>query len=185
MPLPFCHCHHRERRERRTKNKPPALLPFRPFSFMGRARRNQREAIRKQRAKRRRKNNSSSTDDDDSCADRHRSPNESPSGIAPPPVPGEPGGHFHEIKEGGQETINSVDKDSIRESKTSSTNNNSEAAASRNTPPSPSSLPSSLAVKVGTVGKPLDRVERMRLKKQRQKARRREKKAAREAAASK
>jgi hypothetical protein len=132
---------------------------------MGRARKNQRDAIRKQRAKRRKKNNPS--DDDDSDIDIDKSVSELASSREP--VVSETFIGQAEGKSTGCE-----------ESKPSSAT--TEAKTARITTAKDASVPA--PAKVPTIKKPVDRIERMRLKKQQQKARNKEKKVTREAAAA-
>ncbi len=150
--------------------------------FMGRARRNQRDAIRKSRAKRR--NRGKNTSDVSSEEDEG------------PRIQ-------HVAKKARTVTAAKVDIDSKREegeepllkvSSVEETGNITTAASSstelqnNNTAPIKSeehkeTSKSEGEPKATTPKKPLDKIERMRLKKQQQKARRKEKKAAREAAA--
>lgn len=150
---------------------------------MGRARRNQREAIRKQRAKRRKRNCSSSSDSSDSEFD-HTTNNNSGLDVSL-------GDRDESAATAGcqktEERLQSVDNIKATLYSTAETETASNINIAKQDNSSTNSHSSTVAVtKVGTIAKkkPVDKIERMRLKKQQQKARRKEKKAAREQAAS-
>lgn len=138
---------------------------------MGRARRNQRDAIRKQRAKKRKKGQDDS-DDDDGYVIPFSSNNDN-SSISllrnrTETTTREPVQNVSK-RQKDQATFASVDckAENIEES--------SESTATTKKDESKASAP----IKAGATKKaPMDRIERMRLKKQQQKARRKEKKAA-------
>mmetsp|Transcript_9295 Transcript_9295/g.13353 ORF Transcript_9295/g.13353 Transcript_9295/m.13353 type:complete len:150 (+) Transcript_9295:86-535(+) len=149
---------------------------------MGRARRNQRDAIRKSRAKRRSRGKNTS---DDSSGDDEGQPRIQ---------------HIAKkarISTAARAEINSKREEeeelSSKVSSTEETGNITTAAASstelHNTAPIKSEehkeTNKSEWEPKATPKKPIDKIDRMRLKKQQQKARRKEKKAAREAAHSK
>ena len=149
---------------------------------MARARRNQREAIRKQRAKRRKKNCSSS-DCSDSEFD-HTTNNNSGLDVSL-------GDRDESAATAGcqktEERLQSVDNIKATLYSTAETETASNINIAKQDNSSTNSHSSTVAVtKVGTIAKkkPVDKIERMRLKKQQQKARRKEKKEAREQAAS-
>ena len=149
---------------------------------MGRARRNQREAIRKQRAKRRKKNCSSS-DCSDSEFD-HTTINNSGLDVSLDRDESAATAGFQKTEERLQsvDNIKATSYAAETEAETASNINIAKQDNSSNNSPS-----STVAVtKVGTIAKkkPVDKIERMRLKKQQQKARRKEKKAAREQAST-
>lgn len=147
---------------------------------MGRARRNQREAIRKQRAKRRKKNCSSS-DCSDSEFD-HTTINNSGLDVSLDRDESAATDGFQKTEERLQSVDNIKATSHTAETETAS---NINIAKQDNS--STNSHSSTVAVtKVGTIAKkkPVDKIERMRLKKQQQKARRKEKKAAREQAST-
>lgn len=122
---------------------------------MGRKRRDQREAIRKQRAKRRKKNNHSGDEDDDSGF-AHTAEQAAPGATVALPI------------KRSEDTVTKPEQ----------------SPATTNGEPLDATLSSSGPAEVAAAKKPVDRIERMRLKKQQQKARRKEKKAAREALAT-
>lgn len=129
---------------------------------MGRARRNQRDAQRKQRIKRRKKNNPGSDDDDSDGIDiDHNSLSREPACEKEANPPAE-----------------NTEQTELKPS--ASTNAVERRASSTIAKAKGASLPAS--AKVATIKKPVDRIERMRLKKQQQKTRNKEKKAARAAA---
>mmetsp|Transcript_1354 Transcript_1354/g.1826 ORF Transcript_1354/g.1826 Transcript_1354/m.1826 type:complete len:147 (-) Transcript_1354:285-725(-) len=143
---------------------------------MGRARRNQRDAIRSARAKRRKLNKKISSDDDDDSGTHYclSELTSKPTG-ASETATGAIG--YQKIKPSKGSADQNVTNFVFQESKPSSTNTEptiSNATAGESSAP----------VKSATIKKPLDKIERMRLKKQQQKARRKEKKAAREAVAA-
>jgi len=136
---------------------------------MGRKRRDQRDAIRKQRAKRRKKNDSSGDANSD---------DEQPilSGVASRRAPEARGSEAIADQKEADPSTESGDKKISK-------------AGDRESKPEPSSSVAKVEdttdqSKVSASKKPVDKIERMRLKKQQQKARRKEKKAAREAAVS-
>ena len=149
---------------------------------MGRARRNQREAIRKQRAKRRKRNCSSSSDSSDSEFD-HTTNNNSGLDVSLGDRDESAATAGCQKTEEGLQSVDNIKANAYTaETETASNINIAKQDNSNNNSPS-----STVAVtKVGTIAKkkPVDKIERMRLKKQQQKARRKEKKAAREQAAS-
>ena len=149
---------------------------------MGRARRNQREAIRKQRAKRRKRNCSSSSDSSDSEFD-HTTINNSGLDVSLDRDESAATAGFQKT----EERLQSVDNIKATLYSTAETETASNINIAKQDNSSTNSHSSTVAVtKVGTIAKkkPVDKIERMRLKKQQQKARRKEKKAAREQAAS-
>ena len=148
---------------------------------MGRARRNQREAIRKQRAKRRKKNCSSS-DCSDSEFD-HTTINNSGLDVSLDRDESAATAGFQKT----EERLQSVDNIKATLYSTAETETASNINIAKQDNSSTNSHSSTVAVtKVGTIAKkkPVNKIERMRLKKQQQKARRKEKMAAREQAAS-
>ena len=149
---------------------------------MGRARRNQREAIRKQRAKRRKRNCSPSSDSSDSEFD-HTTINNSGLDVSLDRDESAATAGFQKT----EERLQSVDNIKATLYSTAETETASNINIAKQDNSSTNSHSSTVAVtKVGTIAKkkPVDKIERMRLKKQQQKARRKEKKAAREQAAS-
>ena len=149
---------------------------------MGRARRNQREAIRKQRAKRRKRNCSSSSDSSDREFD-HTTINNSGLDVSLDRDESAATAGFQKT----EERLQSVDNIKATLYSTAETETASNINIAKQDNSSTNSHSSTVAVtKVGTIAKkkPVDKIERMRLKKQQQKARRKEKKAAREQAAS-
>jgi len=144
---------------------------------MGRARRNQRDAIRKSRAKRRNRGKNSS---DDSSVEQpriqHVAKKQKTSTVATAEI------NLKRDEDKSSSTVPSVEEPSSNKSAASSTEQ-------PNTAPIKSEEQKETNKSEGeqkeTSKKPLDKIERMRLKKQQQKARRKEKKAAREAALSK
>ena len=144
---------------------------------MGRARRNQRDAIRKSRAKRRNRGNNttddSSGDDEGQPRIQHIAKKARTSTAAKAEINSK-----REVEEKSSPTVSTTEE----------TGNITTAASStelHNTAPIKSEEHKETNKPEGEPKKPLDKIERMRLKKQQQKARRKEKKAAREAALSK
>ena len=132
---------------------------------MGRKRRNQRDAIRKQRAKRRKRNSKGSSDEDD-CDE---SEFVASAAIAPTPN----SDSIPSIQSTTDEEVASVNPE--KDHKPSPTSLSSKTH--------PAKVHSELSPATESK-KPADKIERMRLKKQQQKARRKEKRALREAAAA-
>ena len=156
-------------------------------AWMGRARRNQRDAIRKQRAAKRRKRNPNGDDGSDSDGDvGYACPrNELALGSAAsagasknsntkrgnPEAEGEEGGLSSAVVDGNKQ-FNSKES---TESNTSESEANSQSATKDST---------TTAASATAAKKPVDKIERMRLKKREREARRKEKKAAKAQAAA-
>ncbi|KAL9178789.1 hypothetical protein ACHAXT_003920 [Thalassiosira profunda] len=136
---------------------------------MGRARRNQREAIRKQRAKKRRRKDPSTCGSD----------SEDDSGLVLATAVEQPS-----TAEQSSTNDNAKGPSCNSDSKPSADAKLRPADESEANPPATASDSAVSPTPAAAPKKPVDRIERMRLKKQQQKARRKEKKAAREAAAS-
>mmetsp|Transcript_22778 Transcript_22778/g.47647 ORF Transcript_22778/g.47647 Transcript_22778/m.47647 type:complete len:178 (-) Transcript_22778:298-831(-) len=174
------------------------------LATMGRARRNQRDAIRKQRVKRRRKNDGERDDDNDEedhddiyeydhihpiDGRRMNTGNNSVSNKSSHPK--------HEDSDNGEKvqgvsvknTCHQPGSSPIDVNGISFTSSGGDEAKGTNlqqytTKEKPQEHKHSQSEQQKPI-RPLDRIERMRLKKQQQKARRREKRAAREASSSK
>ncbi len=147
---------------------------------MGRARRNQRDAIRKSRAKRRNRGKTTSDDSSDDeqpriqhVAKKARTSTAASVEINSKREEGEPLSKVSSTEETGNITT------AASSLSTEQHNNTSHIKSEQHNETNKSKEDQAKA----TPKKPLDKIERMRLKKQQQKARRKEKKAAREAAA--